>query len=227
MQLLLFCSFFFLFPTYFTKVHTTDEEAPVESALSESQQLYRDMELEEMVNYTAFEQALAGYNQIEHRKGVMTLIDFSKPSTEKRLYVFDMKARKLLFVSYVSHGKNSGGTFARYFSNKRGSHKSSLGFYVTRNTYIGRNGYSLVLDGLEKGINDRAKERAIVIHGASYSDASVISSTGRLGRSMGCPALPKAVNKPIIDTIKEGSVLYIYANDPGYVQKSSFLSSRA
>ncbi len=100
----------------------------------------------------------------------MTLIDFSKPSTEKRLYVLDMKNKKLLYTSVVSHGKNSGGNYATSFSNKNGSYKSSLGFYLTENTYQGRNGYSLVLNGLEKGINDQAKQRAIVMHGAAYAN---------------------------------------------------------
>lgn len=227
MQVLFLYSLFFLVPAFFSNVQTTAEEPTVvEDVLSESEQLYMEMQLEGVVKYEAFEQALEGYHQIDHQKGIMTLIDFSKPSTEKRLYVFDMNEQKLLFVSYVSHGKNSGGNFAKYFSNRVGSYKSSLGFYVTENTYMGSNGYSLVLNGLEKGINDRAKERAIVIHGASYSNASMIVSAGRLGRSMGCPALPTQINRPIIDAIKEGSVLYIYADNPEYEKKSSFLSFR-
>ena len=130
-------------------------------------ELFREMQLEGEVNYTAFRQAVTGYYRIAQRKKeILTLIDFSKPSTEKRLYVFDMKEKKMLFSSVVAHGKNSGGVYATSFSNEYGSYKSSLGFYLTASTYQGKNGYSLILDGLEKGINDRARERAIVVHGS-------------------------------------------------------------
>ena len=184
----------------------------------EIDQLFDDMQLDGIVSYTAFRQAVTGYQKIEQKsKSIMTLIDFSKPSTEKRLYVLDMKNKKLLYTSVVSHGKNSGGNYATSFSNKNGSYKSSLGFYLTENTYQGRNGYSLVLNGLEKGINDQAKQRAIVMHGAAYANPNITASAGRLGRSLGCPALPQALAKPIIDTIKKGSVLFIYANNKDYL----------
>ena len=200
---------------------------PRTSATSSCRQLYMEMELEGIVNYAAFEQAIAGYNKIEQKsKEILTLVDFSKPSTEERFYVFDMRHKKLLFTSLVSHGKNSGGNYATSFSNENGSLKSSLGFFVTENTYQGKNGYSLVLNGLEKGINDRAKERAIVIHGAAYSNPSVIASSGRLGRSFGCPALPQSVSKPIINTIKGGSLLFIYANNQNYLAYSPILSKQ-
>lgn len=186
--------------------------------------LYNEMDLAGFVNFGAFQQAVTGYNKIQGRKkDVLTLIDFTKPSTEERLFVLDMKNRRILFSSYVSHGRNSGGNYATSFSNKSGSYQSSLGFYLTENTYQGRNGYSLILNGLEKNINDKAKERAIVIHGASYADPSVINSSGRLGRSLGCPALPLAVSKTIIDTIKDGSLLYIYANNEDYLAQSNIL----
>lgn len=184
------------------------------------------MQLENTVNYTAFEQAITGYNKIDEKnKNIITLIDFTKPSTEKRLYVLDMKQKKLLYTSLVSHGKNSGENYATSFSNENGSHKSSLGFYLTERAYQGKNGYSLVLDGLEKGINDQAKERAIVIHGAPYSNPSVINTTGRLGRSYGCPALPQTICKPVINAIKDGTLLYIYANDKNYLNQSAILSA--
>ena len=188
--------------------------------------LYMEMNLQQVINYTAFEQAVLGYNRIDAKnKNILTLIDFSKPSTEERLYVLDMKRKKLLCSSLVSHGKNSGENYATSFSNEVGSYKSSLGFYVTENTYQGRNGYSLVLDGLERGINDKAKVRSIVMHGASYSNSSVIASSGRLGRSLGCPAVPQAVCREIINVIKGGSILFIFANDKNYAKRSSFLSS--
>lgn len=200
---------------------------PRTSVTSNCRQLYVEMELDGVVNYAAFEQAVAGYNKITQKdKEILTLVDFSKPSTEERFYVFDMRHKKLLFSSLVSHGKNSGGNYATSFSNENGSLKSSLGFFLTENTYQGKNGYSLVLNGLEKGINDRAKERAIVIHGAAYSNPSVIASSGRLGRSFGCPALPQSVSKPIINTIKGGSLLFIYANNKNYLSYSPILSER-
>lgn len=186
--------------------------------------LYRSMQLEGVVNWKAFRQAVAGYYKIDNRKReVLTLIDFSRPSTAKRLFVFDMRERKVLFSSVVSHGKNSGDNYATSFSNEYGSYKSSLGFYLTESTYQGKNGYSLILNGLEKGINDRARERAIVMHGAAYADPSVVSRGGRLGRSFGCPAVPQKLSRPIIDAIKGGSVMYIYAETPDYLAHSSVL----
>lgn len=186
--------------------------------------LYRRMELEGVVKWKAFRQAVEGYRTIKgRRREVLTLIDFSLPSTARRLWVLDMKAEKVLFQSVVSHGKNSGENYATSFSNKNGSHKSSLGFYLTGSTYQGRNGYSLILDGLEKGINDHARERAIVVHGADYADPSRVAKGGRLGRSFGCPALPRELNKPVIDAIKEGGVLFIYAEQPDYLAKSPVL----
>ncbi|MBD8347392.1 murein L,D-transpeptidase catalytic domain family protein [Dysgonomonas sp. HGC4] len=205
----------------------TNHKDPVllASATSECEKLYTDMHLENIVNYAAFEQAFIGYNKVQEKnRDIITLIDFTKPSTEERLYVLDMKQKKLLYSSLVSHGRNSGENYATSFSNENGSYKSSLGFYLTESTYEGKNGYSLVLNGLERGINDRAKERAIVIHGAPYSNPSVIAS-GRLGRSQGCPALPQALSKPIINTIKGGTLLYIYADDHKYLAQSNILSS--
>ena len=211
-------------PVKFSQMRSSE---PVMREVSSCRQLYQEMQLEGIVNFTAFEQAIAGYNKIEEKsKEILTLVDFSKPSTEERFYVFDMRHKKLLFSSLVSHGKNSGGNYATSFSNENGSLKSSLGFFLTENTYQGKNGYSLVLNGLEKGINDRAKERVIVIHGAAYSNPSVIASSGRLGRSFGCPALPQAVSKPIINTIKGGSLLFIYANNQNYLAYSPILSTQ-
>ena len=146
---------FLSFPcAYFTaEGESVPTESPVAAvkAADEVVSLYHSMQLEGVVNWRAFKQAVTGYNRIKNRKrDVLTLIDFSKPSTEKRLYVFDMKHRRMLYSSVVSHGKNSGGNYATSFSNEYGSYKSSLGFYLTASTYQGRNGYSLILDGLEK-----------------------------------------------------------------------------
>lgn len=198
--------------------------APMDT-LSDCQKLYADMQLENQINYAAFEQAFTGSKSIDRpNKDILTLIDFTKPSTEERLYVLDLRHKKMLFTSHVAHGKNSGGNYATSFSNVYGSYKSSLGFYVTENTYQGKNGYSLILNGLEKGINDKAKERAIVIHGADYANPQTTVSTGRLGRSFGCPALPQQLSKPIINTIKNGTLLFIYANNKGYLTHSTILS---
>lgn len=206
---------------------TTLQSQPTTEVVSlpSCDQLYEEMQLEGVVGYMAFRQALEGYEKIDaKRKEILTVIDFTKPSTDERMYVLDMKNKKMLYKSVVSHGRNSGENYATSFSNKVGSYQSSLGFYLTDITYQGKNGYSLILDGLEKGINDRARERAIVMHGAPYADPKVISNGGRLGRSLGCPAIPLAVTKPIINTLKEGSVLYIYANNQDYMAQSALLT---
>ncbi|SFC39408.1 L,D-transpeptidase catalytic domain [Parapedobacter composti] len=192
--------------------------------VSETQKLYDSLQLESVLKYEAFEQAMVGYKTIPAKnKNILTVIDFTLPSTEKRMYVLDMKNKKLLFHTIVSHGRNSGEKYATRFSNKHGSYQSSLGFYLTDATYQGGNGYSLRLAGLEPGINDQAMARAVVIHGADYCSESVIRATGRLGRSYGCPALPRALNKPIIDTIKNGSLLFIYADNDAYMANSKIL----
>ena len=194
------------------------------SSVPNSRALYHEIALAGTIDYAVFERAIAGYNRMGgHDKDILTVIDFTKPSTEKRLFVIDLKLKKILFISYVAHGRNSGEKYATSFSNREGSFKSSLGFYKTENTYYGKNGYSLVLDGLERGINDKAKERAIVMHGAAYADPSTIRSCGRLGRSLGCPALPLAVSKKIIDTIKGGTLLYIHGDDKTYASLSTFI----
>ena len=194
------------------------------SSVPNSRALYHEMALAGTIDYAVFERAIAGYNRMGgHDKDILTVIDFTKPSTEKRLFVIDLKLKKILFISYVAHGRNSGEKYATSFSNREGSFKSSLGFYKTENTYYGKNGYSLVLDGLERGINDKAKERAIVMHGATYADPSTIRSCGRLGRSLGCPALPLAVSKKIIATIQGGTLLYIHGDDKTYASRSTFI----
>ena len=183
-----------------------------EAVRIESNRLYKELKLQETVSLTAFQRALSGYSRVEgHQENtLLALIDFTKPSTEKRFCVVDLKRKKVLFQTHVAHGRESGENYAVSFSNQPGSYKSSLGFYRTGETYWGRNGYSLLLDGLEKGINDKARERAIVIHGADYADPVVLNQQNRLGRSLGCPALPPAVSREVIDTIKGGTLLYIY-----------------
>jgi hypothetical protein len=185
--------------------------------------LYDAMGLNRRIGYEVFEDACHGYAKIDNPKELMTIIDFSKPSTEERLFVIDMVRQEMVLASHVAHGRGSGDNYATSFGNENGSHKSSLGFYLTGDSYQGRNGYSMRLHGLEDGINDKAYERAVVVHGAAYADPSVCSTGGRLGRSFGCPALPRAVNKKVIDLIKDGSVLFIYGDDSNYLAQSKFI----
>lgn len=190
------------------------------------QKLYDEIGLEDIVNYKAFEQAILGFHLVDRKnKDIIAVIDFSKPSTEERLYVIDLQEKELLFVSHVSHGKNSGDVFATSFSNVNGSNQSSLGFFVTEGTYSGKGGYSLILDGLEQGINDKAKERSIVMHGSRNANPSIINKRGSLGRSLGCPAMPEAVTKPIINTLKDGAIVFIFADDEEYLEQSPILST--
>ena len=224
MHRIILLALLFLFP--WRNAPVANEYAPV-AAVSDDRTLYNELGLEGTVCFGAFEQALDGYAGIHwKRKQVLTLIDFTKPSTEERMAVIDMSRRKVLFKTHVAHGRNSGGNYATEFSNRSGSYQSSLGFYLTDHTYIGGNGYSLVLDGLEPGVNDNARARAVVMHGAAYADPAVAARQGRLGRSLGCPALPEAVNRQVIDAIKDGSVLFIYADNADYLAQSSVLPRR-
>jgi hypothetical protein len=143
----------------------------------------------------------------------LAVIDFSLPSTEPRLWVFDTAAPALLYVEHVAHGRNSGENLANAFSNREGSFQTSLGLYLTAETYYGANGYSLRLDGLEPGLNDRARERAIVMHGAPYVDPAAARKQGRLGRSYGCPAVRAGIARPMIDTLKDGQLLFAWHPD--------------
>lgn len=156
---------------------------------------------------------------------IVTIADYSQSSNRKRLYVINLKDKKLLFNTYVAHGRNTGDEYARSFSNDEGSLKSSLGFYVTENPIVGSHtGYALLINGVEKGFNDHAEKRAIIIHAADYATESFIKKFGRLGRSLGCPALPPDLNKPIIDSIKGGTCLFIYNPDNKYICSSSLLN---
>jgi hypothetical protein len=153
----------------------------------------------------------------------LTVIDYSRPSTEPRLWVFDLETRRMLFSELVAHGRNTGDNFARHFSDTLNSRQSSLGLFVARDTYVGSNGYSLRLDGLEPGFNGRARERAIVMHGAPYVDATLASKQGRIGRSWGCPAVREAMAREIIDTVRGGGVIFSYYPDETWLNSSRFL----
>lgn len=172
------------------------------------------------------ELALYGYTQLQDKlkKPLLTVIDYSLPSTQKRLWIIDLSQQKILLHTVVAHGRNSGALLAEKFSNRPESYQSSLGFFQTGEAYQGKNGYSLRLDGLEAGINDQARARAIVIHGADYAKETVAATAGRLGRSLGCPAVPPDLSTVLIKLIKEGSLLFIYGKDPNYLRMSKFWS---
>lgn len=158
-------------------------------------------------------------------KHLVTIIDYSKPSTERRLWVVDVLRGKVLFNTWVSHGKNSGNVNATSFSNELGSLKSSLGVFLTDETpYQGGNGYSLRLLGLERGINDNAYRRNVVIHGAWYAEGEVAKRRGQLGRSWGCPAVTPKLVRPIIDTIKHRTLVFVYSHDRKWLSRSNFIS---
>lgn len=187
--------------------------------------LYSECKLDSVISYDIFKLAMTGYGKISsiRNRDLITIIDFSKPSDEERFLVIDLKNKNLLYRTLVAHGKNSGEKKATSFSNDSESLKSCLGFFVTAETYYGKHGYSLSLDGLEPGINDNARSRLIVIHGADYVARDYIRKYGRLGRSWGCPALPASVSKDVIDKISGGTCLFIYGNDPDYIKNSTFL----
>ena len=154
----------------------------------------------------------------------LAVIDYSRPSTAKRMWVFDMARERLLHHEHVAHGSGSGQNMATRFSNVEGSHATSLGLFRTAETYIGGNGYSLRMDGLEPGINDRARPRAIVMHGAPYVNPEQALRQGRLGRSFGCPAVRREIAQELIDTLKQGQLLFAYYPDEAWLRHSQFLA---
>lgn len=234
--LLLFIAFPFFAANLKPHLSLTEKTTEVVIAPdSSTNPLYSKMTMYEGLNLNAyglskkaFQYALKGYVYLLDQgkltnANILTIVDFSKPSTEKRMYVIDMENLKVLYQTYVAHGRNSGKLYADRFSNIPESNMSSLGFYVTGDTYIGQHGYSLKLNGEEKGINDNAYKRAIVMHSADYASKGFINSQGYLGRSYGCPALPKELSKPIIETIKDGSCMFVYAPSKTYETKSNLL----
>ena len=191
--------------------------------------LFTDTGIDDKLDWDIFRLSMIGYNKLlEEEKikdpTVITIIDFSKPSTEERLFVVDLDEKKILHSSLVAHGKNSGWDIPDKFSNISGSLMSSLGFFLTTETYYGKHGYSLKLKGLDSPFNDRAEDRAIVIHKAGYVSKKFIEKYGRLGRSWGCPALPVKTAATIIDEIKSGTCLFIYADNENYLKKSKILN---
>lgn len=204
-------------------------ENPANSFLSIYDSLYL---AESGLSRYAFDNAVKGYHYLLSsgklkNDQIISIVDFSQVSSKKRLYIIDLKTKKLLFNTYVSHGRNSGREMANEFSNLAESNKSSLGFYVTGDTYIGKHGFSMRLFGEERGINDNAYDRAIVMHGAPYVSESAIKMQGFIGRSLGCPALPENLSEPIIEKIKNGSCLFLYSPDKNYAANSDILKKNA
>ena len=192
--------------------------------------LYNNLSLSSKgLSESVFLLAYRGFEKINalgklNSDSILTIIDYSKSSRTKRMFVLDLKSQTLLFHTVVAHGRNSGQEFATDFSNKMNSHQTSLGFYITGSTYSGSNGYSLQLKGIEDGFNDKAIARAIVIHGADYANESTIISRGYLGRSYGCPALPQQINIKVINKIKQGSLLFAYYPDKKYLNNSEIIN---
>ncbi|RNI27600.1 hypothetical protein EFA69_15890 [Rufibacter immobilis] len=193
---------------------------PFEDYLEE---LYDEADLKKSgLNYEVFRRAATGFfnlkeqKKLNQSKDILSIVDFGKSSREKRLWIVDLNKKKLLYNSLVAHGMGSGNDKALKFSNVENSHMSSLGFYVTENTYFGKHGLSLKLNGLDKGFNSNAKQRAIVVHGADYVSEAFVKKQGRLGRSHGCPALPKEITPEVIQLIKGGTCLYIDAPSANY-----------
>lgn len=197
--------------------------------LSEASQVYNTCNLEQYgLSEQAFDYAWKGYNYLLERKRIsrqnyLTICDLGQSSLKKRLYIIDIVNNKLLVNTYVAHGKNSGLEYANQFSNKPESLETSLGFYITANTYDGKHGLSLRLNGVDPGFNDKAMERTIVIHGANYVDASRVN-IGYMGRSWGCPAVPQKESANIITTIKNGTCLFIYHPTKSYLFGSKILN---
>ncbi len=199
--------------------------------VAEQYDLYAALKLEEMgLSKEVFQIALKGYKKLEsigklQNTDILTIVDFSQSSRNKRFYVIDLLHKALLFNTYVAHGRNTGEEFATTFSNTAGSFKSSLGFYVTKNHATGAStGFSLLLEGVERGFNDNALKREIIMHGAAYATENFIRKTGRLGRSFGCPSLPPDFIKPVVEKIEKGTCLFIYHPNDFYLHHSALLN---
>lgn len=179
------------------------------------------------LNKNVLKLALTAYSNANKRgavkKPVLTVIDYSLPSNKQRMWVFDLRNERLLYNTYVAHGKNSGENIAKSFSNRESSKQSSLGTYITKDTYIGHKGYSLNLQGLDRGFNDNAYNRRVVVHGAWYVEPDFIKKAGRAGLSWGCPAIAQTLAKPVINTIKNGSVVFAYFPDRNFLSHSGYL----
>jgi hypothetical protein len=213
----------------FPSLFSNSASAPVIKRMADS--IYAlislgDYGLEKDVFFTAFK----GYQFLQNKgalkkTNLLTICDYSQSSNNKRLYVIDMLNSRLLFHTYVSHGRNSGNEFATSFSNHQNSNKSSLGFLVTEGSYNGKAGLSLRFNGVELGINDRVRSRSIVLHGSRFVNESIMNVRGTIGKSLGCPAVPYGIHKRIIDAIKGGSCFFINSPDQWYAQTSTIVNA--
>lgn len=202
------------------------------NSLVDAQSAYKNLQEnngENLPSWDAFSTAMKGFNNLKMtsgkvKKNIISVVDFGLPSTEKRFWVINLDENKVLFNDYVAHGRNSGNNVAEKFSNMPNSNSSSLGFYVTAEKYNGKHGLSLRLDGMDKGMNDNARRRAIVLHGADYVSSDFIKKYGRLGRSLGCPSVPMNIHKDVINTIYGGSVIFIYSPNTDFMVKSKVLN---
>ncbi|MGV9003153.1 murein L,D-transpeptidase catalytic domain family protein [Flavobacterium sp.] len=221
MKYKIFSLFALLLLTSFSSLPSKNFETKIttikaNNSLSKVESIYLNLKSNAcaLPSFDCFSIALEGFNKFKEKgifkKNILTLIDFSKSSNSKRLWIIDLDSDEVLLNTYVAHGRNTGNEFADKFSNKAESFQSSLGFYATAEIYNGKHGSSLKLDGLQKGMNDNARERAVVMHGADYVSEKFIKNNKRLGRSLGCPAVPEELNDKIITLIKDKSCLFIY-----------------
>jgi len=205
-------------------------EITTDSISNQAEELYDSLKLKNLgLKKEAFDYAYKGYHHLAeegelNNEDLLTICDFSQSSKKKRLYLIDLKEYKILLNTYVAHGRNSGGEFANKFSNNPKSLQSSLGFYKTKKTYYGSHGLALTISGLEKGFNDKAERRKIVVHGSDYIGDNYLRFSKFMGRSFGCPAIPKKYSTQLINTIKNGSCLFIYHPNKDYLTKSKILN---
>jgi hypothetical protein len=228
---------YFIVALSFNKTVCADESGPlysdarIETYISN---LYRQIDFStcNRLPYEVFDKAFRGYINLRNSgklnadKEIISVCDFTLSSTENRLWIIDLAQKKVLFNTYVAHGQGSGEEYAQYFSNRSNSHQSSLGFYVTGDTYEGEHGTSLHLSGMDEGFNDAAYDRDIVVHGAEYVCNKFVSDNQRLGRSWGCPAVPSKLSLPIINTIRDGTCLFIYYPESKYLKTSYWLNKK-
>ena len=218
---------------YFSNAQTglsKERQLALKKAELNIKELYNELNAAQYdLSFTAFRYAYIGYQTMkkQHRlnnKELFSIIDFTKDCNSKRFYTIDLEKMKIVYYTYVAHGKKSGERMATSFSDAIESNKSSIGFYITGNTYNGGNGYSLILHGDEKGYNSNLAKRSVVVHAADYANEDYIARNGRMGRSLGCPALPENIYKQVIETIKEKTMIFAYYNDAKYLKTSKYLN---